>query len=33
MSAAMLMLGLLWPATIFYATMAAYAAFDNPIKE
>jgi hypothetical protein len=33
MTAAMLLLGILWPTTIFLATMAAYAAFDEPIKE
>ena len=33
MTAAIFLLGLLWPATIFYAAMAAFAAFDNPIKE
>jgi len=33
MTTAIFLLGLLWPTTIFYATMAAFAAFDNPIKE
>lgn len=33
MIAAMFVLGLLWPATIFLAAMAAFAAFDNPLGE
>ena len=33
MIAAQFLLGLLWPATIFLATMAAYAAFDNTNRE
>lgn len=33
MTAALFILGLLWPTTIFYATMAAYAAFDAPLGE
>lgn len=33
MIAALFLLGLLWPATIFLSAMAAFAAFDEPIKE
>lgn len=33
MIAAMFFLGLLWPTSIFYAAMAAFAAFDRPLGE
>jgi hypothetical protein len=33
MTAALFLLGLLWPTTIFYAAMAAFAAFDSPLGE